>query len=210
MAFPWMAAATAAGAAGAYLGAGASNRYGMDAARENREFQYMMSRNAHQYGIQDLTAAGLNPILSATSGMSAATPGGSMATGFQNKGAAAGTAALQGAQVATAKQTQSNLKKQGKVLDQQGIQAKWNAGQAYYDMYSSLRSLQGLELDFQRKWRDTRTHEKMWAGDLDIADFHSSKEMAKKRRIDAGLETAGKGADVVRRVLPWGGLGQKR
>lgn len=210
MPFPWMAAATIGSAALSYAGAGASNRYGLDAARENREFQYMMARSQHQFGVQDLTNAGLNPILSATSGMSAGTPGGSMATGFQNKGAAAASSALAGATIAKAEEENKNLEKAGKLLDQQRIKAKWEAGGAYYEMFDKLKTLQRDEIQLMREWRDAYAHEKGWAGDIDEREFHSSKEMAKKRRIDAGLDTAKKGAGVVREVLPWGGLGRRR
>lgn len=46
-------------------------------AQKNRDFQERMTRNKHQYEVQDLIAAGLNPILSATAG--AAVPSGSTA-----------------------------------------------------------------------------------------------------------------------------------
>lgn len=44
----------------------------------NRAFQERMSRNKHQYQVEDLRAAGLNPILSATAG--APVPSGSTAS----------------------------------------------------------------------------------------------------------------------------------
>lgn len=48
-------------------------------ADENREFQERMSSSAHQREVEDLRQAGLNPILSATRGMGASTPPGSVA-----------------------------------------------------------------------------------------------------------------------------------
>lgn len=58
--------------------------YNSAEAAKNREFQEYMSNTSHQRAVQDLMAAGLNPVLSANSG--ASTPSGSVASSGLTKG----------------------------------------------------------------------------------------------------------------------------
>lgn len=73
------AAAPYVGAALSAAGGMYANRQNKDMAHEQMQFQNNMSSTAHQREVADLRAAGLNPILSGTGGMGAASAQGAMA-----------------------------------------------------------------------------------------------------------------------------------
>lgn len=75
MAFPWIAAATALGAGASFFGARESSSAQQAANEENRRiaemniaFQREGMQNRHQWEVEDLLKAGLNPLLSVHGG----------------------------------------------------------------------------------------------------------------------------------------------
>lgn len=61
-------------------------KFSSEEAEKNRVWQERMSNTAHQREIEDLTKAGLNPVLSAMKGNGASTPGGASASGISSGG----------------------------------------------------------------------------------------------------------------------------
>jgi hypothetical protein len=90
----WAALGAAAiDAAGGYLGQSSANRKNWKIAKAQMAFQERMSNTAMQRRVQDLRAAGLNPILAAKDG--ASTPAGASATMLSEYPEKAASTALQ-------------------------------------------------------------------------------------------------------------------
>lgn len=101
----WIGAAIGAGAA--LLGTHSSNESSSREAEKTRDFQEELSNTAYQRAMQDMRAAGLNPILASKLG-GASTPTGAMAN-IRDYGAAMASGMTAGS---SASQTESNIAKQ--------------------------------------------------------------------------------------------------
>lgn len=130
MAFPVVAAIGAAATLGGALldksGQSSANETNIQIARENREWQERMSNTAYQRAVKDMKAAGINPIMAATTG-GASTPAGNVATVQNEYGAMANSARAAvekfnetkrlKQEISNMKEVEDKTKKEGVLLD---------------------------------------------------------------------------------------------
>lgn len=105
-----------------YLGAREANSTNRKIARDQMAFQERMSSTAHQRAMQDMRAAGLNPILAANHGGASAPPGSSAGQQVNELSGAVSSAMdtkRLAAEIDNLKQQNLNLKSQNEQIDSQ-------------------------------------------------------------------------------------------
>ncbi len=170
---PWIAAGAAL--VGGYL----SNRSSAKQAAIARDEAGRYSGTAHQREAQDLSAAGLNRILSGTGGAGASTPSGMVAS-QQADYSAVGSRFIEARR---AKQELKTMHAQAEAYHASSAQSweQQNVLSYQAETAESLRNVQRL---------DEKIAERRQKGDIDAATFWSSKPYHLKRRLDAAAESA--------------------
>lgn len=119
------------------LGVRQTNKANAKLAHEQMEFQERMSSTAHQREVEDLRAAGLNPILSGTGGHGSSAPPGAMATMQSELGAG-----VHGALEARRTEAQTELQE----AEAKGAEARAKRDSQIADLFEKVmpRIIQGI------------------------------------------------------------------
>lgn len=125
-------------------------------AADNREWQEKMYKNRFQYSMEDMKAAGLNPILAASMGLG----GGQVPSGGVSSGSAPGySGGSKGAQVSiNKKRVEEEIKVMAASAHKQGMEAQ-KAG-AETDYWSTAAQLERMKIP--KGWRE----QQMWEGKM--------------------------------------------
>lgn len=182
----------------------AMNAANAQEAQKNRDFQERMSNTAHTREVADLRNAGLNPILSATGGSGASSPGGSMAV-MEDTQVRAAPIKAQMANIAadTAKKLAETAVQHDSSRQLKADTAKKVAETAVQK--HSARALKA-EADLAQSGLKSKVEAQKAAA---IAEAKKQTVNAKMATIDAIGERADRINDAILRWVPWAG-GKKR
>lgn len=196
----WPIVAAAAPYVGAALSAAGglmANRQNKDMAHEQMQFQNNMSSTAHQRETADLRAAGLNPVLSGTGGMGAASAQGASAQ-FQNvlepaveqgwniyKKQVEGASAKQ--QIAQSRSQANLLDASAKKAQEDARKAKAEANMAERDDFNyGVRSVQAIQ---QANENIFETAARRGLIDAQSKNYQQMTLTERERTAKAGIDT---------------------
>jgi hypothetical protein len=154
------------GAAASLIGGAMANDAAKDEANEGRQFTKEQLQNRHQWEVEDLRRAGLNPLLSAHSAPSIGSS--PTASGFKNIGADAAASASSASDISVKKATQQNLVEQNKNLQSQNQLIQDQAVKVRLDSAATAQDVRILKAkaDFESTLSPTERKMSWWADQL--------------------------------------------